>query len=187
MPLEKVAENIRAQGEAEAKRIVEEAEQEAQRIRDAAEDEANEVREARQQELEEHVESLRRQELASARLTAKKRRLDARREVMSEAREALTQRVRNLPKAERERHIQALVEQANVPDGRVYVAEQDEDVAQDLGLDIAGTFEGIGGVLVEAPDGAYTENLRYGTLLDRVWEGNLHDVAEVLFDGKLEE
>lgn len=182
MSLEDVVENIRARGGQDAEAIRREAKSEAEEILASARREAEEVQASRARDLEERVAALRRQETSHARLDAKRARLAAEREAMAEVRWAFEAAVAALPAAERERHLEALLARANLPDGRVRVAEGDVAVAEDLGIDVAGTFEGLGGVLVESPDGAVTENLRYENLLKETWEANLHDVASLVLD-----
>ncbi len=119
-------------------------------------------------------------ETANADLEARRLRLTAERELMTSLRQEVEKRLGGLPAAQREAHLKALVSQANVPNGRVWVARQDEAAARKLGLHVAGTFEGLGGVVVESPDGATRENLRYETLLDKIWNASLPQVATKL-------
>jgi V/A-type H+-transporting ATPase subunit E len=184
MSLDEVADEIREEAEDEAERIVAEAEDEAEAILDSARDEADGIRHQREKELEEEVEALRQQELASARLTARKRRLDAEREVLDEVRETLEQEIRDLPDSTRKKHIQALVERAAIEDGTIRLAERDAELAEDAGLEVAGTFDGLGGVEIEAPDGSYTENLRYEDILDDVWQDARQEVVDRLLPDK---
>jgi vacuolar-type H+-ATPase subunit E/Vma4 len=72
------------------------------------------------------------------------------------------------------------VQRANVAGGRIWVAAQDEAIARKLGLEVAGTFQGLGGVIVESPDGTTRENLRYETILEEVWNESLGQVASKL-------
>lgn len=156
----------------------------AEEILESAREEAEEIRQARERELEEETEALRQQELAGARLTAKKRRLNAERDVLDRVRDAVEAEIRDLPDDTRQEHIQTLVKQADVGDGAVRVAERDEELAEDLGLEVTGTFEGLGGVEVVAPDGSFTENLRYENILDAVWQDARQDVVDRILPDK---
>lgn len=181
MGLEQVIEGIKRQGQKEASATVEAAKAEAKSLLDEARSRAAKTKAAREADLATEVENLRRRELAAAELEAKKRRLLAEREAMQKVREAVEARIMSLPTAERERHLRALYARANVPGGRVRVRDEDKGIAERLGFTVVGTFKGLGGILVESPDGTTTEDLRYENLLDDAWQASLHDVAKYLF------
>jgi len=181
MGLEQVIEGIKRQGQQEASAIVDAARAEAKSLLDEARSRAAATKASREAVLKTEAESLRRRELAAAELEAKKRRLLAEREVLQKVRAEVEARIAKLPIAERERHLRTLYDRANVPNGRVYVREEDRPLAQRMGLPVVGTFQGLGGILVESADGSTTEDLRYENLLDDAWQGSLHEVAEYLF------
>ncbi|GEM_PF-5889302 len=180
MGLDKVVDNIRSEGRNASQSTVATARKEADAILADAKRQADEIRAKRAAEAQAAADSLVKRESANADLEARRLRLAAERELVSSLRTELEQRLMALPEPKREAHIKALVARANQPNGKIWVAKQDEKLAQKLGLKVAGTFEGLGGVVVEAADGATRENLRYETLLDEIWNGSTNEIAKLL-------
>lgn len=182
MALENVLTSIREQGRKEADREVTAARKEAEALVAAAEAEAAAHVGKRRADGVVAGETLRKREIAAAELEAKKLRLAAEREVMRRIRAAVEERIEKLPAADREKHIATLAKRAGA--GGVHVREQDAAAAKAAGVQVAGTFQGLGGVLVESQDRTTTEDLRYENLLDEVWRESLHDVAQIVMKGK---
>ena len=180
MGLDKVVENIRSEGRTQSASIVDAAKKDADAIIADAKRQAAEITARRQAEASAAADAHLKREVANADLEARRLRLAAERELMTAIRQEAEQRLAALPAAKREAHLKALVAKANVTNGRVWVAKQDEASARKLGLNVAGTFDGLGGVIVESPDGATRENLRYETLLDEIWQASLPQVATKL-------
>ena len=180
MGLDKVVDNIRSEGRSQATSIVDAARKEADAITADAKRQAAEITAKRQSEATSAADALLKREIASADLEARRLRLTAERELVSSIRAEVEKRLMALPAAAREAHIKQLVAKANVQNGKVWAAKQDEASARKLGLNVTGTFEGLGGVVVESPDGATRENLRYETLLDEIWQASLPQVASKL-------
>lgn len=180
MGLDKVVDTIRAEGRTQAQATVQQARKEADAILADAKRQAEEIRSRRAQQAAAEADATTKRESANADLEARRLRLTAERELMSSIRAEVEKRLGALPADKREAHLKTLVAQANVPNGKVWVAKQDEAAARKLGLNVAGTFEGLGGVIVESADGTTRENLRYETLLDEIWASSLPQVAEKL-------
>ncbi|MFA5862263.1 MAG: V-type ATP synthase subunit E family protein, partial [Candidatus Thermoplasmatota archaeon] len=180
MGLDKVVSNIRSEGKAQAEATLAQARAAAEVILADARRQADDVRSKRAAQATVTAEALIRREAANADLEARRLRLTVERELMTNVRSAIEQRLAALPPKAREEHIKTLVAKAHVQDGRVFVAKQDESTARSLGLNVVGTFDGLGGVIVESPDHATRENLRYETLLDEIWATSLPAVADKL-------
>ncbi|HET6404150.1 MAG TPA: V-type ATP synthase subunit E family protein [Candidatus Thermoplasmatota archaeon] len=180
MGLDKVVESIRGEGRTQATSIVSAAKAEADAILADAKRQAAEITARRQSEASTAADAHIKREVAHADLEARRLRLTAERELMVNVRAEVEKRLAALPADKREAHLRTLIAKANVPNGKVWVAKQDEASARKLGLNVAGTFEGLGGVVVESEDGATRENLRYETLLDEIWNTSLHQVATKL-------
>lgn len=177
MGLEKVVANIRSEGRAQADATVAQARREAAEILADARRQADEIRAKRGSQATAEAESLSRRETASADLEARRLRLAAERELVGSIRADVEKRLAALPEAQRVAHVQALIRKANIANGRVLVSKKDEAAVRKAGVNVAGTFDGLGGVVVESPDGATRENLRYETLLDEIWTTTLPQVA----------
>lgn len=184
MALENVLTSIRETGRKEAERQLAAARKEAEAIVHAAQAEAAELLTRRREEGVHAGDLLKKREMAAAELESKKLRLTAEREVMHRVRVAVEEKLAKLPAADREKHILALSKRVNVPGGRVKVRDQDQPAAKAAGVNVAGTFQGLGGIVVESADGSTTEDLRYENLLDEVWRESLHDVAQIVFKTK---
>lgn len=180
MGLDKVVDNIRGEGRTQATSIVAAAKKEADAILADAKRQAAELTARRQTEASAAADAHLKREVASADLEARRLRLTAERELVASIRAEAEKRLAALPASSREAHLKALVTKASVSGGRVWVAKQDEPLARKLSLPLAGTFEGLGGVIVESTDGATRENLRYETLLDEIWNASLPQVATKL-------
>lgn len=177
MGLDKVVENIRAEGRQKADAVVAEAKKEAEAILADAKRQAADIVNRRTAEGNAAADALLKREIANADLEARRARLTAERELMTALRAEVEKRLGSLPADKREAHLKALAERANASGGKVWVAKQDEAAAKKLGFDVVGTFDGLGGIIVESPDGATRENLRYETLLDEIWSESLPQVA----------
>lgn len=180
MGLDKVVENIRSEGRSQATSIVGTAQKEADAILADAKRQAAEIMARRQQEASAAADGHVKREVAHADLESRRLRLIAERELMTSIRAEVEKRLAALPAASRESHLKTLAARANVPGGKVWVAKQDESAAHKVGLNVTGTFEGLGGLVVESPDGTTRENLRYETLLDEIWQASLPQVAAKL-------
>lgn len=177
MGLEKVVSNIRSEGRAQADAVVAQARKEAAEILADARRQAEDIRAKRAAEANAQAEALAKRETASADLEARRLRLAAERELVGSIRGEVEKRLASLPEGQRVAHIQSLIRKANIANGRVLVSKKDEAAAKKAGISVAGTFDGLGGVVVESPDGATRENLRYETLLDEIWATTLPQVA----------
>lgn len=180
MGLDKVVENIRSEGRTQASGIVAAAQKEADAILADAKRQASELMARRQQEASAAADGHVKREVAHADLESRRLRLMAERELMTSIRAEVEKRLAALPPASRESHLKALAARVNIQGGKVWVAKQDESAARKLGLNVTGTFDGLGGLIIESPDGTTRENLRYETLLDEIWQSSLPQVASKL-------
>ena len=180
MALEKVITNIRSEGKTHADQVLAQARKEADAILADAKRQADEILAKRAREATAAADALVRREGANADLEARRLRLTAERELMATLHQEVEKRLAALPPNVREVHLVTLVQRANVPGGKTWVSKQDEPLARRAGVQLAGTFDGLGGVVVEAPDGAARENLRYETLLEEIWSASLSEVASKL-------
>jgi len=190
MSLDTVVEDIREEARARAEEIREEAEQDAEEITDEAEAEAEEIREQRQAEVDETIAREREQRVSSAKLEAKQQRLEMRRDVLAEVREAVESELAALEGERREELTQSLLDAAmaefDADDGVVYGRSDDEELLRDLLADSAfeygGEYECLGGVVVESESSRVRVNNTFDSLLDSVWDDNLQEISTRLFD-----
>jgi len=192
MTLETVAEDIREEARARAEEIREEADTEAEELLAEAETEAEQIREERLAEADRQIEQEREQRLSSANLEAKQQRLEARRDVLTEVRETVEERVAGLEGDEREELTRALLEAAAEEIGdadsvAVYGRATDEALLQSLveeydGFEYAGEYDCLGGVVVESEASRVRIKNTFDSVVEEVWEENLREISQRLFE-----
>ncbi|MFC7254113.1 V-type ATP synthase subunit E [Haloplanus litoreus] len=192
MSLDTVAEDIRDEARARAEEIRDEGEQRANEIVEDAEADAEEIREEREAEVEREIAQQREQTVSSAKLEAKQARLEARRDVLEEVRSEVEDALAGI-EGERRRSLTAsLLEAAaeEFDEGEsvsVYGRADDETLLEDLledydGFDVAGTSDCLGGVVVESEESRVRVNNTFDSLLETVWENNLKELSNRLFE-----
>jgi V/A-type H+-transporting ATPase subunit E len=192
MSLETVVEDIRDEARARAEDIREDGEERAVEIVAEAEEEAERIVEEREQEVERQIDQEREQTLSAAKLEAKQQRLEARRDVLADIREQTEAAIEELDGDEREELTRALLEAAapEFDDGEsvsIYGRGDDEDLLTDVladydGWSYAGERECLGGVVVESEESRVRVNNTFDSVLEAVWEDNLKELSDRLFD-----
>jgi V/A-type H+-transporting ATPase subunit E len=192
MSLDTVVEDIRDDARARAEDIREDGEQRASEIVAEAEDDAEEIVAEAEREVEQEIEQEREQRLSSAKLEAKQARLEARREALGEVRDAVEQAVADIEGDEREELTRALLDAAaaefeNADSVVVYGRADDAALLEDVlteydGFELGGETKCLGGVVVEAEASRVRVNNTFDSVLDEVWEENLREISEKLFE-----
>jgi len=191
MSLDTVVEDIREEAEERAEEAREEAEERAEEIVAEAEREAEEIVEERERQVERRIDQERGQTLSSAQLEAKQRRLEARRDVLEEVRETVEERAAGLEEG-REELTRALLDAASrevEEDAAVSVfgRADDRELVTSLleeypGYEWGGDHDCLGGVVVESEASRVRIDNTFDSLLEDVWEENLREVSERLFE-----
>ncbi|WP_144905206.1 V-type ATP synthase subunit E [Halobellus captivus] len=192
MSLDNVVEDIRDEARARAEEIREQGERRADEIVETAETDAEELLEARKESVERQIEQEREQALSSAKLEAKQERLEARRDVLEDVRSRVESELTSLPDDKREELTQALLADATdeFDEGEsvsVYGRADDAELLESLceeydGFEYAGEYDCLGGVVVEGESSRVRVNNTFDSVLGSVWENNLKNVSEILFD-----
>lgn len=191
MSLDTVVEDIREDARARAEEIREEGDQRAEEILDEANEEAEEIVSQREESVERQIEQEREQALSSAKLEAKQGRLEARRDVLEEVREETQDAIADLSGDRREELTRTLLDDAAEEFGdepvSVYGRADDEDLLTEILEDydnwsFAGDRECLGGVVVESEASRVRVNNTFDSVLADVWEDNLKELSERLFD-----
>jgi V/A-type H+-transporting ATPase subunit E len=190
MSLDTVVEDIRDEARARAEEIRDEGEQRAEEIVSEAESDAEDILEEAEREVERSIEQEREQTLSSAKLEAKQARLEARRELLADVREDVEERVATLEGERREELTRALLdvaaEEFDGDDVQVYGRADDEALLTDVladyeGYSYAGEYDCLGGVVVESEGSRVRVNNTFDSVLDEVWEENLREISDELF------
>jgi V/A-type H+-transporting ATPase subunit E len=192
MSLDTVVEDIRDEARARAEEVRAEGEGEAEEIVEQAEADAEATIEEAERAAERTVEQEREQKLSSAKLEAKQMRLEARRDVLEDVHEEVEDALATMEGERREELTTALLDAASVEFDdaeavHVYGREADQDLLGDVvadydGYGVAGVHECLGGVVVEAEESRVRVNNTFDSLLADVWEDNLKDISNRLFE-----
>ncbi|MFC7228160.1 V-type ATP synthase subunit E [Salinirubellus salinus] len=190
MSLDTVVEDIRDEARARAEEIRDEGEQRAEEIVSEAESDAEDILEEAEREVERSIEQEREQTLSSAKLEAKQARLEARRELLADVREDVEEEVAGLEGERREELTRALLdvaaEEFDGDDVQVYGRADDEELLTDVlddyeGFSYAGEYDCLGGVVVESEGSRVRVNNTFDSVLAEVWEDNLREISDELF------
>ena len=193
MSLDTVVEDIRDEARARAEEIRATADEEAEALVDEAEADAEAIREEREATVESTIEQEREQRLSSAKLEAKQTRLEARRNVLGDVRDQAEQAIADIEGDEREELtrelLAAAVEEFDAEDELVVHGHaDDEELIESLleAVDQDGSFgeatDCLGGVVVESETSRIRVNNTFDSILDDVWESNLGDISDRLFE-----
>ncbi len=191
MSLDTVVEDIRDEARARAEEIRDEADSEAEEILTQAEADAEEIREEREQGVKRQIEQEREQKLSSAKLEAKQNRLEAKRDILQDVRADVEASIAELDDG-REELTRALLEDAATEfdkgdDVAVYGRADDQELLDSIleeygGFEYAGKHECLGGVVVESESSRVRVKNTFDSILEGVWEDNLREISERLFE-----
>ncbi len=192
MSLDTVVEDIREEAHARAENIRSEGEARAEEIESAAREDADEIVADAEAEVEREIEQLREQRLSSAKLEAKQKRLEARRDVLGDVRDAVEDELAALEGDAREDLTRDLLEAATDEfdegdDVNVYGRGSDEALIESIladydGYQYAGEYDCLGGIVAESEQSRVRINNTFDTVLEDVWEDNLREISNRLFE-----
>jgi len=192
MSLDTVVKDIREEANARAEDIRAEGETRAEEIESAAESDAEEILADAEAAVEREIDQLREQRLSSAKLEAKQKRLEARRDVLGEVREAVEDELVALEGDTREELTRELLEAASDEfdegdDVSVYGRSGDQELLESIvdeydGYEYAGDIDCLGGVVVESEQSRVRVNNTFDSVLEDVWEDNLQEISNRLFE-----
>lgn len=192
MSLDTVVDDVLEEARQRREEIIEAAEADAEAIVADAEDDAEEIVATAEEEVEREIEQEREQTISSANLEAKQERLEARRELLADVREEVETAIGDIGGDDREELTRTSIEAASQEfvddaDVKVYARDDDEQLVRDIltdydGYEYAGAREILGGVIVESAEARVRVDNTFDSILDEVWEDELKDVSEILFD-----
>lgn len=192
MSLETVVEDITEEAHARAEEIREEADTRADEIVEAAESDAEAIKEQRQEAVERQIAQEREQALSAAKLEAKQKRLEARRDLLEEVYDGVESHVESIDGEDRRELTAALLEAAatEFDEGdtvSVYGRSDDEALIEELlseyeDYSYAGEYDCLGGVVLESEASRVRVNNTFDSVLETVWDDNLKAISERLFE-----
>jgi V/A-type H+-transporting ATPase subunit E len=192
MSLDTVVEDIRDEARTRAEEIRAEGEERAEQIVAEAEADAEEIEADAEAEVERTIEQEREQAVSSAKLEAKQARLEARRELLQDVREDVAEEIADLEGERREGLTRTLLEAAapefeDADSVTVRGREDDADLLATIcedhdGFEVGEPVDCLGGVVVESEGSRVRVNNTFDSVLDEVWEENLREISERLFE-----
>ncbi|MFT4921345.1 MAG: V/A-type H+-transporting ATPase subunit E [Haloarculaceae archaeon] len=191
MSLDTVVEDIRDEARARAEEIHNDAETRAEEILEEAEADAEEIRNQREREIERQIEQEREQKLSSAKLEAKQERLEARRDILEDVREDVETEIATLEDGREELTralLDAAIEEFDGSDTvQVFGRPDDQELLESIlaeyeNCEYAGEYDCLGGIVAEAESSRIRVNNTFDSVLDDVWEDNLREISEQLFE-----
>lgn len=191
MSLDTVSDDIKQQARTHAEEIRERAREDAKEIREQAKEDAEKIREQAKEDAEDKIEQERERERSNAALEAKQRRLKTRRERLDAVLETVETELTDLDGDRRRELTQTLLADAaegiDETPAAVYGREDDESLLTELlaeydGFEYAGEYDCLGGVVVESEASQVRIRNTFDSVLEDVWEDNLSEVSDRLFD-----
>jgi V/A-type H+-transporting ATPase subunit E len=184
MALDKVANDILESGRKEAYKRIQEAEKERARILQETDQKIEKMQKVEEKELQEALRRMRRQELSSAELEAKKIVLNKKKEILDRAFEEILRELSSMdPKEKANLYKKSIANGKKViHHPKVYVPKHEGDLlAGTRGCDSINETEMDSGVILGSEDGTVRLDFRFRTILEGIWERELKSVSDTLF------
>lgn len=184
MALDKVVNEIVESARREATALIQSAEKERDEILSEADEQIARMKKAKEKELEEALKRLRRQEISSAELEAKKIVLNKKKEMLDRTFTETLVELLAMPSSEKKRIYRKIVEigRKTIPRPRVYCAIGEAKLLDGIEgiLEVVET-EMEPGLILENEDGSIRLDYRFRTILQDLWEKELRRVSDILF------
>ena len=190
MALESVTKEIEASAQASAAKIREEQAAEIKAINDQADAQIAEMKEKQDKKVAETVGTLARQERSSAELESKKVVLSKKKEVLNRAFEAALANLESMPADKKLAYYKAMVASAKdiIPEPKAVLSVNDKFTAKDLGVSAVEQSPKVrSGIILQSEDGKVEVDMQFSVLLKGVWDSNIREITDILFESKQEE
>ncbi|MBT5391081.1 MAG: hypothetical protein HOL22_01915 [Euryarchaeota archaeon] len=187
MTLETLAKDIAKSAEAEASAMMKAAKKEAKAILAEANSKADNIRSEASTRTEREATQIAREVVASARQANQKEILVARRKVLDETFQTASDELGSPKLSGRASLLKSLMTMADKIGGNDYTVrpvEIDRKALSELAgkRNVGEAIDGLGGFVLEAPDGSVSYDMRFDTLLDSSWSDQLAETNSILFD-----
>ena len=192
MSLDKLASEIESMAKAEAKVVSKEAKAEAKRIGDEAKDSVAEYRDAAINQAEKMSDRIAVESIAAARQRNQKRLLVARRAELDATWSEVMSQVGKADLKGRVDILESLIEMATAESGddmilrpiavdRKILTDFSETFGEYHDFQIGEDIDGLGGFVLESPDGSVLMDYRFEGRLRDAWEASLGEINNKLF------
>ena len=192
MSLDKLASEIESMAKAEAKVVSKEAKAEAKRIGDEAKDSVAEYRDAAINQAEKMSDRIAVESIAAARQRNQKRLLVVRRTELDATWSEVMSQVGKADLKGRVNILESLIEMATTESGddmilrpvavdRKILTDFSETFGEYHDFQIGEDIDGLGGFVLESPDGSVLMDYRFEGRLRDAWEASLGEINNKLF------
>jgi V/A-type H+/Na+-transporting ATPase subunit E len=185
MALDKVANEILESARQEAETRVQDAEKERARILLDSDQKIDKMRKAEEKELQETLHRMRRQELSSAELEAKKIVLNKRKELLSRTFDEMLKELSTMdPKEKSAAYKKILADgKKTIQRPKVFCPKGESDLLAGLrGCESLTETNMESGLILENADGTVRLDFRFQSILETVWDHELKKVSNILFE-----
>ena len=180
MGLEAVKGEILSNAREQANYLIAEARKEANRIMKEAEKKIEEMKEKSDIETKKMLDTIKRQELASAELENKKILLEAKKQVIENVFAEARKKLETLDDKKRESYLKKLLEKAknDIEIGYIYCNKMDAKFLKGFNVETANI---IGGLMAENKERTIRVDYSFETLLQSIKENELQNINKLLF------
>lgn len=185
MALQKVAEDILENARQEANARIQEAEKERARILQEADQKIERMKKSEDKELQDALLRMRRQEMSSAELEAKKVVLNKRKEILNRTFEEILKEVSFMSPQEKSALYKKIVADGKsiINKPKVYCPKGEADLLAGLrGCESLTETDMEAGLILENSDSSVRLDYRFRTILESIWEKELKNISNILFE-----
>jgi V/A-type H+-transporting ATPase subunit E len=147
------------------------------------------MKEKQDKRVAETVGNLARQERSSAELESKKVVLSKKKDVLNRAFETALADLENMPAKKKLAYYKAMVASAKdvIPEPKAVISVNDKFTAADLGVTAVEQSNKIrSGIILQSEDGKIEVDMQFSVLLKSVWDSNIKEITDILFESKEE-
>lgn len=185
MALDKVANDILDNARKEADQRVQEAEKERAKILQESDQRIDKMRKAEEKELQDGLMRMRRQELSSAELEAKKIVLNKRKDILNRAFEEMLKELSAMDHKEKSALYKKIVADGKkvIHRPKVFIPKGEADLLAGLrGCESLTETDMGSGLILENEDGTVRLDYRFKTILESIWDRDMKSISNVLFE-----
>ena len=189
MALESVTKEIEADAQARAAIILKQKDKDIAEINAKADAQIAEMKEKQDKRVAETVGNLARQERSSAELESKKVVLSKKKDVLNRAFETALADLENMPANKKLAYYKAMVASAKdvIPEPKAVISVNDKFTAADLGVTaVEQSIKIRSGIILQSEDGKIEVDMQFSVLLKSVWDSNIKEITDILFESKEE-
>ena len=170
MAIENLLEEIRNDAEQEVKEIISDAKREAEKLIKNAEQDAEKKASKLREEAERNAEIAESRIVASAKRNARIEIMKARDEIINRVIDEMKEKLKKIKGKKYRDYVEKAIENGKEKIGKIYIMaarKEDEKVAKEMGVEVKGKVDAIGGVIIKSIDGKKEIDATFDALLKR--------------------